>query len=80
MGEDYSEKGVQWTEFISLHSLCFSHLTLNKGMQSSTDNEDLREESIKRKSTSPSTKSDDGETERKRERRIWRDTITFGHW
>lgn len=56
------KKEYSGTEFISLHSLYFSHLRLNKGMQSGTDNEGLRDESMKRKSTSPSTKSDGGET------------------
>lgn len=45
-------------EFISLHSYYFSHLTLNKGMQSSTDNAGLRDDSMKWKSAGPSTKSD----------------------
>lgn len=56
------KKEYSGTEFISLHSLYFSHLSLNKGMQSGTDNEGLRDESMKWKSTSPSTKSDGGET------------------
>lgn len=56
------KKEYSGTEFISPHSLYFSHLTLNKGMQSSTDNEGLKDESMKQKSTSSSTKSDGGET------------------
>lgn len=56
------KKEYSGTEFISLDSLYFSHLSLNKGMQSGTDNEGLRDESMKWKSTSPSTKSDGGET------------------
>lgn len=34
-------------EFIPLHSLYFSHLTLNKGMQSRTDNADFSNDNMK---------------------------------
>lgn len=83
------KKEYSGIEFISLHSYYFSHLTLNKGMQSSTDNADLRDDSMKWKSAGPSTKSDSkmtigiqrcGEGQRKREKGMLREVITYRHW